>query len=162
MPYPDARPEGGRVDSFFKSVLLIYILPITALHQELILHSCMGDFSWLPDREGARQLLHSWSHLSNFWITFFCAFSATAICHIPMFHHFSLFQSIFPVLMWFFGVIMTLYIRPMVCIYGFPFSRTISQLSMVVMLWAIHYFLPFMDYEMSNSYWSYNMTMGLV
>ena len=33
---------------------------------------------------------------------------------------------------------------------------------MVVMLWAIHYFLPFMDYEMSNSYWSYNMTMGLV
>ena len=161
MPYPDARPEGGRVDSceidlhqsiFFQSLLFI----------ELILHSCMGDFSWLPDREGARQLLHSWSHLSNFWITFFCAFSATAICHIPMFHHFSLFQSIFPVLMWFFGVIMTLYIRPMVCIYGFPFSRTISQLSMVVMLWAIHYFLPFMDYEMSNSYWSYNMTMGLV
>ena len=116
MPYPDARPEGGRVDSceidlhqsiFFQSLLFI----------ELILHSCMSDFSWLPDREGARQLLHSWSHLSNFWTTFFCAFTATAICHIPIFCQFSLFQSIFPVLMWFFGVIMTLFIRPMVCIY---------------------------------------------
>ena len=52
----------------------------------------------------------------------------------------------------------------MVCIYGFPLSRTISHVLIVVSFWAIHYVFPFLDDVGSNTNSLYicNVAIGIL